>query len=597
RRLAGARGQARCKVLLERGQLACHAGRFDEALADLKAVLEHGGESGVWVDAAREWQMRTYVARGDRRERASDMAADFQLAYDAAGTPARQAQMLVRLAKARRLEAAQAGGDEPKKLEALRQAVEAAHRLAESFQGQTIADVPVGAAAVAQAPEVPEMTDGLAWAMVTFLPPLLKEHGQACYAPWDAQAQQALAKALAADDLTALLAVRDRWPNSRHVPGSLISAAECIVRRQTAAPAPDEGEMDRAYGLLADAEDRAEPRALVTSLAGRAVIAARRTGAGPLGWILAQQIRQACTAASISLGEPVAFNRNDMPLKALLEDLDGRAPVAAPPAPGPEASLAGPVEPLFTLEGDYHFIRDQAWQAVRQGTHLLAIRDDRLIWLDTAAPNADKALRWETKVPIGSGELRDYMYGAPGFSLVGALAPDGQSVLVASRTWAMALDVADGKPRWKEPVNIAALCGGQIHSMSVANGRLLVQNRGGRVFCLDGSDGKVAWRVDLSKELLGFDAPPQMAGDLAVLQGCAAKKAACLDLRTGKLRAVWSSGQYVSARALPCGLGAVLADGVCSLYTMAGSSPVSRAIWTRRYDASLKPAIVGADDT
>ncbi|MEI7835018.1 MAG: PQQ-binding-like beta-propeller repeat protein [Planctomycetota bacterium] len=592
RRLAGAQVEARPKVLVARGRLSCNAGRFEDALADLKAALEQVGGSGELADAAREWQMRTYVARGDRRERASDMAADFQLAYDVAGTPARQAQMLVRLAKARRMAGVQAVGDEAGKLEALRQAVEAAHRLAESFKGEKVADVPVGAVAVSQPPEILPMADGRAWAMATFLPALLKENGRACYAAWDAQADQALAQALAAADTPAMLAVRDRWPNSMHVPRALISAAEGIYRRQTAGSTLDEEEMERAYGLLADAEDRADPRAVVTSLAGRAVIAARRSDAGPLGWILAQQIRDVCAGAGIPLTEPVAFNQSDKPLTAMLKELGEPDPAAA--APAPEASLSAPVEPSFVLKGDSYLVRDQAWQGVRQGTNVLAIRDDKLVWLDTAAASIDKAVRWEVKVPFSFQSALNSGASA-GFTLVGALAPDGKTILVADRTWALALNVADGTPCWKEPVNIGALVGGPLHSMAVGDGRLLVQDHRGRLTCLEGRDGKVSWKADLGKELTRFDVPPQIAGRLALLQGGNYQKVACVDLRTGKVRGLWSSGQPISARLLPCGLAAVLADGTCSLYSMAGSSPVTRAIWTRSYKVEAQPAIVGAD--
>ncbi|MCY2923889.1 MAG: PQQ-binding-like beta-propeller repeat protein, partial [Planctomycetota bacterium] len=599
RRLGGAQGQARSKVLLDRGKLACTGGRFDEALADLKAVLEQPGQAEALADGAREWQMRTYVARGDRRENPGEMVGDFQRAYDVAGTPARQAQMLVRLAKAQRAQAAGTpAADEAGKLECLRLAVQAAHRLADTLGGQKVADVPVGAASASQPPELLPLTDARAWAMATFLPALLKENGRACYGAWDAQADAALAGALAGDDVAAMLAVRDRWPNSMHVPRALIAAAQSIYRRQTPAPpatAPkgerayglitdsESQELDRAYGLLADVEDGADPRTAVTSLTGRAMIAARRATDSPLLWILAQQIREVCAEGKIPLTEPVAFNQVDKPLQTFLEELGGpdQASAAAPPEP----ALTAPLEPAFTLKGDYYLVRDQACQSVRQGAVVLAVREDRLIWLDTAAPAADKALRWDVKTPLNSREVRNYMLGAPGFSLVGALGGEGKSILVCDRTWAMALNVADGKGLWKAPVNVMTLTGGAVHSMGLADGRLVVLDHAGRARCLDGADGKVLWTTDLSADLGRFGAPPQVAGGLVLLQSDGAQKVACLDLRTGKSRALWSSNQYVSARVLPCGLMAVLGDGVCSLYSLAGSTPLARPIWTRKYNS------------
>ena len=51
-------------------------------------------------------------------------------------------------------------------------------------------------------------------------------------------------------------------------------------------------------------------------------------------------------------------------------------------AAAPAASLSGPVEPLFTLKGDYYLVRDQNWQTVRQGTNVLAVRgDNKLVWM------------------------------------------------------------------------------------------------------------------------------------------------------------------------------------------------------------------------
>lgn len=595
RRLGGQQGPARGKVLLDRGKLSCQAGRYDEALSDLKPALELAGPAGPLNDETHEWLMRTYVARGDRREKPADMAQDFQLAYDVAGTPARQAQMLVRLGKAHHQAAAAGGpGDEASKTAHLNQAIEAAHRLADSLGGEKVASVPVGAKALSQPPESLPLTDARTWAMTSFLPALMKVHGRGCYAAWDARADEALANALASDDVAAMLAVRDRWPNSLHVPRALIAAAGSMYRRQAAAATPDEQELERAYALLADAEPQADPRMAVTSLAGRAMIVLRRGGPGPLTWILAQQIRQACQAANIPLSEPAAFNQVDKPLQGFLDELSNLAPGPAASSE-PETPMPAPVEQALTLKGDYYLVRDQASQAVRQGANVLAIHDDRLVWLDTAATDPGKALRWEAASPVNSKDIRS-ANGASAFTMVGGLSADGKSVVVAGRMSAMAYNLADGAPLWKGPVNLSALTNGAVHSLGIADGRLVVLDHNGRARCLDAVDGKVVWTSDLSGDLARFgEAPPQIAEGLVLLQSSSAQKLACLDLRTGKKRGLWSSAMGVSAEALPGGLLAVMADGSLSLYPTQAPAPLGRPIWTRAYKANLQPAIVGAD--
>jgi hypothetical protein len=284
-RLADTPAGMQAGVLMERAQFAYNAGRFDAALANLlayrKLVAERKDDAlpqrapetelERQQEALREREREAIRERqGQQRQQERDMlfhiylglgnhagdVAKMQAMYDQAAaladTPRRKIEMLLRYAKCR-----QRAGD-------FAAAAAGAQDILDKHGQEQIADVDVGPNAVdverlgAKATALP--AERIAR---DYIAELIEIHGRDCYAPFDAQAAKELDRARKDKDPAAMLAVAQRWPNSRSAGPALLAAAETLYfRAQTdkvhaAILLAEACEHLRAVGQLPDLELRA----------------------------------------------------------------------------------------------------------------------------------------------------------------------------------------------------------------------------------------------------------------------------------------------------------------------------------------------------
>jgi hypothetical protein len=379
-----------------------------------------------------------------------------------------------------------------------------------------------------------------------------------------------------------MVAVAHCWPNSLHAPRALLKAGEILYRHATTGAAVDQKQLDKAETLLASVAARtAYPRLAVQALAGTAIIQHRRART-MRATLICRRIRRRCQGAKIPLTEPVTFDRTPRTLASLLDAFDGGFRPARPDAS--VGSIPSPLTRAFAITGaDVFIVQNSAYRPVHRGSNVLLIKGRRLLWVNTAANDAAKAVLWSAELPMAPSPVSGHVFARAEW-MVGEISGDGKTIAFATGGRVVLLDTKTGKLRLPS----LTLPHG-IHMLGLAPGRMIAADLRANIACVDLATGKTRWKTNSG--VAGFSLAPQLRDNVVLMHGNVWKELVCLDLATGRPVARWKARGDVRGTLVGEGLVAVLADGKLTLHDLANGNTL---IWQRSYGSSA--ALMGVHD-
>ncbi len=568
-------------LLYQRGMNAFNAGRPSQALGDLLKVREGAADNGDSALLAKTDQAlyRTYVSLADK---ASDNAVRLEL-YNKAQTYAysdrSRGEMLVRLTK----HYGKNGLPD--------RAAELAQKITVSYAKIDLADVEIGEAAN---PFVRDTIDTKRWSGYELghrlIKSLIAEHGQDCYAAFDARAESDLTSAVAANRPEAMVRVTDTYRHSAHSPMALLRAAESRYRRAL-----------RLTGL-----DRRKP----LSLAGGDLIRIERdypssglTPSAKVGLAMVyQQMNPRVTWLAIR-------GLEDVPADARISfaDVSGSAgevkkrfasqlrPVRPSPLvlPGP---IKPPLERIFAGSQNQAeaqmILRHADGRPIRCGKSLFLLYGSRICRFDPSKTSFDKAIEWKTTSLLDSARL--YRWYNP-HSFQAGLSSDSSTLVVGSRGGFTGVDVRTGKVRWRYTAGKMLLR--RLFALTIADDRIAVLTYDGGIYVMDMRSGKELWNHKVNRKEIPWLSVPQIAGGVLLTRhGRSGRKASVFDINTGKLLGETPLGKRsIQAYLTPDGL-VVACDGRM-LRLIEPILGANKPIWEFDFTAKLSPSILGVTRT
>jgi outer membrane protein assembly factor BamB/tetratricopeptide (TPR) repeat protein len=572
-RLQRADPKQHTRLLRDRARLALEAGHLTDALDDLLACRRRLAPSGEGAEEARRLLRETYIAMGNRAETPKEMVRRFEQAMEVSAGEVEKAQMLLRLAKAR-----QRAGEAAS-------AAALVQRISETYGDVEMVDVPVG-------PDADDSPATRRWQRRVrgsvlaedTIRRLIELHGQDVYAEMDAAARAALDAAEAAGDVDALLAVRERWPNSQWADDAVFAAAEGLYRRALAA-GPDRAaeQTGLAAGYLAEVAGMSRGRLRASA---SVALAAIRLRAG-------QEVPARLTLDAVRdmpASTPVAFADVRGTLGELIDRIDAGKLPPAPPELREPAHVAPPLRHVFTVEGrDVYVLRDARFCPLRFGQSLLMVRGGRAVMVDCAAGDADTAKRWSGLTLIDRAELRNTSYDPPAFRLLGTTGADGRVAAVADRRSVTALDVRSAKVLWGKTADDLGL--GMLFCMAGSEGVLVAADTAGRFVCVDVASGEVRSRGRMGPLKPLPAGPPQVAGGRLLVTHNSGKTVSVRDLDSGEKLATWERADPIRARLLDDGRVLMMSREL----ELFDPSAAEESVWTMPLDAGRHGAILAVD--
>ena len=567
----------RARAIFMRARVSFRATKYDKALEDLRAAAELAEKTGGedLPAAIRSLQLRAYVGKGSQAEMPEQIAACFREAAALARTDQEKAQVQMRQAK---YEAARA-----KALLAEARAKRAAGH-AGAAEALSARAVSLLAGAVGRARYLAQAAPMTArhWALQQFVPTLLRTHGRAFYAAFDAEAGAAFTAALAAGDPKAMLAVARHWPNSQWADRARFEAGSLLYGQAVAAAkTPNRALLSAALEPVATAAATADPHLGIRALAVRAAVY-NALGQKSFSRQLSGELRSRCAAGRVDLSETVRLGRGPTRLSDLLAEL---SPGAATATPRTARTIHLPLAPRFSFTGtNVYMVRDQGYRPVRQGKCLLVMKDRVPVWLNTEAASAEQAVVW-----TGSVGVQDHYLGYAGRNVVGGLSSDGRLVAIADTRSVSAFDVTTGRALWTKKMSAAGISAAQF--MGVGGGVLAAVGKGGEVACIDLATGEGSTpaipKTSSARDRTGT--PPGVGGGLVLLRARSGRAATCINVAGDGTSCAWTDSGGVDARLVADGLVAVLFGGKLRLYDRA---QLTHPLWTKQYDQAARPEIL-----
>ncbi len=576
RRLGAASESQRGRLLRKRAQLAFDARRFERALEDLRSAEKVAADRGDAELTAGLSHMfyRTYVALGNHADSDEAMRGMFAKAEEHARTDQERAHMLLR--KARYHERV---GEYAK-------AAELAQEIADSYGDEQLVEVEIGPAAEDAVRFGPDhATVAGAKLARDYIRGLLEKYGPECYARFDARAGEALKAARAKGDPDAILAVAERWPNSKWVDDALFAAAEMLYRRGTAEK--EHADLAEARRHLYRIARMGDSPLHVSASAALATIYSRG------GWRIVAA-RECAALRRLDPQTPVAFADIQGTLGQVLRQIQGDKTAGTSGARRQIAAVFPPLEETFTIKGEHTYVlRDQAYRPVRLGEKVAILDGENVVMLNTASGKDEGVTAdWRTEVPVDTKEVQRYAYYPPGMRLLGSLSAGGRVLTVADRKKAVGLHVGDGKVAWEadlRKLGIRSFC-----AMGAGSGVFVVADRGGKVVCLDMANGKVLWEGGLVGGNRAPVGPPHIAGGMVVFRHNGGKSVTCFSLgRNGRVVGKWAASQWTQCDLTADGLLIMLVDGELTVREPAN---LDKPLWTRKYEGPKSAAILAVSD-
>ncbi len=597
----------RAEWLLQRGQFAFNARRYETALEDLQAAdalakdVYHGKQMQTTL---RTWTYFTYVALGNQAKDPRRMREHFETARDHAQTDHDRAHMLLRLARCHRAAAVQLLAETPVTmtqpagpvtlgegpLVELRTAVQYAQELLETYGEEKLVDLAIGPAARAgrfRADTPRQFGRTLAR---TFIEDIIAEFGRSPYAPYDAMARVAYEQAKSAEDPDALAAVADRWCNSEWRDDARYAAAERLF---LAARDLDTSDADAAiarYQRQLDlvTSDSPDARLKAAAHAALALSFAKR-----LPNVALQHCMDAESAArQAGLDDPMTLSVTFADRTATLKEIAAEANYTGGASPVQEqfSMVRPPLREVFRLQGDnVTLLRDQELRPIRLGQRLLAMRGDRIVFVNTSAPDANSAITWAGLADGQSGAAQGRMPWYGGGGAIAGLSADGNIVALCDQSMLRGYDARTAKATWALRLTELGLT--PPVWMGLADGRAVLADSTGRVVCVDLAQGEKKWESSLvsgpnnprAGQVHQPFGPPQIESGLVLFTSNHGRQGACFHLGNGKLLKQWTAQQGVQFLFAPNGLLLVMTDDKLEAYDPA---VLKAPIWTRPYKAN-----------
>lgn len=569
-------GAKKCDALFQRLRLSFNARRFDAALADVEACHELAQQANetALVPQLASWKYRTLVALGNSAPDGEKMLAFFTRARAAAGTSQEKAHMLIRLAKCM------------DKLGRAEEAADLAQELAESHPQEELVDVEIGPDAdlgVRLDGDMQRYTGEVIGQRI--IERLLEIQGPTILEKFDRLAKAAMDAAAAKDDPAGLAAVAARWPHSAWADDALMAAAESWYRTATTAAASQPARqskdaMDKAIASLSTLAYMTGSPLRPSATIALAILHGR-SGKTAIPILYCNLVR------NLPPQTPIKFADIEGTLGELIQKIEAGS-VAAPPTEA-LGRVPLPLKELMTVGEKAIILRDQDLRPLRVGTCIFLRQVEHVVMFDTAAADAEKALRWRTKVrplallPVHQGAGRGYSMGA-------AMSADGKVLMLVDKQNAIRLNAADGK--LLEEMELAKLGVHGVLSIGAGSGVIAIADPTGGLVCIDVAKGAPRWPArlgnpnDRNTPILPVD-PPQIS-DRFMLVRHRGSRLTCFDLVSGKVLNQWR-GQNVDGCLGEGAMMAVMSDGVVTMHD--GSA--TEALWTRKYDSKPDQQIMG----
>ncbi|MFB3892997.1 MAG: PQQ-binding-like beta-propeller repeat protein [Phycisphaerae bacterium] len=550
-------------LMINRAQLAFNAKRFTEAITDYQAAEAASGE-GAKNPAIATGLYRSYVSNGNYSEKPEAMIEQFLNAQKYAGTPTEKAQMKLRLAKAYE----RAGQ--------LTTAAASAQEMAEQFPNELLVDVEVGPKADDQARFGPKDPTRLATVIAKdFLGKLIARHGRACYASFDALAEEEYKKQLAAGNPEALEAVEQRWPNSAVAYDAVFAAAEINYKSALSAGGQDTKFQEQAVRLLTKVSNEPTAPKRVSATVALADIYARQGSKAYVAYLLGPLRELADTAPQTE----VAFADVKGKLGEMIKKIDGGNLPKLPAAITAISAIETPLREIFTAaDADLFILRDQDYNPIRIGETIAVLQGNRVILANTAANTEKEALaNWSGLTTADAATFRQRQM-PPATGLVAGLSADGAILAVANHDSVTGLEISTAKIKWRvERMNDVGLSGAQI--LTIGAGKLVAIDQMGKMTCVDLSNGSNPWQASLRyNRNMGQIGLPQIGGGMVALTYNNMRKLAVYNLDNGKILQEWDANKGCDAMITPDGLLVTFLDGELAVRER---DRLDKPLWTR----------------
>jgi len=547
-----ARGASATELIFQRAQLSFSDGRFDACLEDLSWCAEAADAGDELAPPSRArlapWFYRAYVGAANRSATPADMLANFTQASEHATSDQERAHLMVRVMKFYRQ-----NND-------LEEALAVAQQLSDRYPVESLVDVRIGPDADDSVRTLESMPEQLARTLAQeFISEIVSSlPGRTAYVKYDAAAKTALDRASAANDAAALEQVADQWPHSLHADTALFRAAEAYT---LALPSLTDEKRQEAMGRIV---------ATLSGLThGGGEMSVRASLALALVWSRGGVKSFADLAISNLDVDQVEAMRDQSFTFAEYTGTIGELLATVAERPGaatavPTVLVSAPPatwETLFDVKDQNTFIvTDQNYEPVRLMDQVLALKDQRLVLVDTQARDATSAARWTAVSPV-SLRMLDGGRKAPAERFVAGLSRDGNVLCVADRESVSGIDVGSQRIIWQKKMG-ADLGVPSPQFLSIEQGLLLVNDlSSAKLVCVELSTGEMVWQSPLGSFGSTLSQPVSVSGGVAMAVNADGRALLCWDLSNGKV--VWGTkaNQAVVAQWTPRGLLVVLKDG------------------------------------
>lgn len=569
-------------LMYQRGMNAFNAGKPAEAMGDLLKVhqqAQHGGDAGM-LAKAEQALYRAYVSLGNRASDPAEGVSHFTRALALAYSDRSRGEMLLRLSKHHE----QAGRHG--------RAAELAHRLTVEYADTDLVDVDIGPGAD---PFVRDDSDTPRASGYELghrrIKDLIGAYGQTCYAAFDAKAKASLNAAAAGNDAEACLRVVETYRHSDWAPAALLMAAQSCYNRAAGAPKPQ----------------RSEQLGLADQYLGRVIREYADSPLVPSAWLGLAMVRHQRNPKIVWLAlrgleklEPTAqatFAGNSGSVQEILKRLGSLRRPSPPPRPALPRWISPPLRPLLSVGKDATVIlRGADGGAVRLGESVFLLRDDRLSRFDTAAATAEKAVRWETKLPVETDRIYRVGFSAWAFTLAAGLSSDDAALAVITRGGFVGLDPDTGQVLWSHDAAHPAV--GRMYAVVMAEDQFVILANTGEIMVFDKRTGRQIWRHRVAQNQLPWRVVPQIAGGLLLVgHGRTELAATVFDMNTRKSLGSVSIGPFGAAQAYLTADGLLVVCDGSSLKLVEPVSGMGQPIWSVGLGSGLRPRILFATDS
>ena len=614
-----ASGGKKLNLLYDRGQFSYNAGRIDHALDDYLAVKEAiaGGQkpAGLNLTELDTSLHKVYLARANGlMDDLPAMQEALKAAEAVAASPRDKAHMKLRLAKFHRLRCRKLLNRSEKlfvdgktdQAEAVQKELAAetakalayVHEISADYGDLSLADVKLGPAAPSGGRIPPDAETIPAKRLVEdFVGDLLRQYGREAYVAIDEKARMTYEQALASEDVDALVAVADTWPNSLWADDARFAAADICYRRARAEDQAVGGLLDRAIrqlSLVASDSDERKMRiaatvglAMIYDLGGRRMIVndlasrARAMATNSEGQFLDRQSGFAGNEGMLSdlLGE--MLKDNDITES---QRFVGRIQPPLQPALQFTADGSG-----FPYGYGFWLLRDQDFRPVRLGQRLLGLWGDRAVLVDTDAPDPQSAITWKALSGFSTVLLTAGKANSPAGAAVGGTSSDGKVIVVAGRTEARGFAVDTAKALWRVAYGDLKLSA--VRWVGIGSNVVVLVDMKGMVQALRCNDGKALWAASVPGWNRASYGPPTIDSGLVLLRYSykGKKSLVCYSAETGKKVQQWNGKQYMYATFSDSGLLVTMVDGKVSVYDPAKPA---EPVWQKDFGAKDRPSLV-----